>query len=82
MNYYSPDENHLKRRSKRFVRRMFIMRQLGTILCFFPILSVLLEMQRGLAFSALLFVNAFSGHGWRISVRFVPKTQPVPNARI
>ncbi|MDT8849755.1 diguanylate cyclase [Pantoea dispersa] len=59
MNYYSPDENHLKRRSKRFVRRMFIMRQLGTILCFFPILSVLLEMQRGLAFSALLFVNAF-----------------------
>ncbi len=59
MNYYSPDDSHLKRRSQRFVRRMFIMRQLGTILCFFPILSVLMEMDRGLAFSALLFTNAF-----------------------
>lgn len=59
MNYYSPDDMHLKRRSQRFVRRMFIMRQLGTILCFFPMLSVLLEMQRGLAFSAVLFFNAF-----------------------
>ncbi|QDY43756.1 diguanylate cyclase [Candidatus Pantoea soli] len=59
MNYYSPDEHHLKRRSRRFIRRMFIMRQLGTLLCFFPILSVLLERQRDLAFSAVLFVNAF-----------------------
>lgn len=59
MNYYSPDDSHLKRRSERFVRRMFIMRQLGTILCFFPILSVLMEMHRSAAFCGVLFVNAF-----------------------
>lgn len=59
MNYYLPDDDHLKKRSRRFVRRMFYMRQLGTVLCFFPVLSVLLDMQRDLAFSGLLFLNAF-----------------------
>lgn len=60
MNYYTPDDDHLKKRSRRFVRRMFFMRQLGTVLCFFPILSVLLDMQRELFYSALLFINAFA----------------------
>ncbi|MCE0491068.1 diguanylate cyclase [Pantoea sp. Mb-10] len=59
MNYYSPDVGHLKRRSQRFVRRMFIMRQLGTILCFFPILSVLLEQHRSPFICLLLFINAY-----------------------
>ncbi|RVU72113.1 sensor domain-containing diguanylate cyclase [Pantoea dispersa] len=59
MPYYSPENSHLAQRSARFVRRMFMMRQLGTTLCFFPILSVLMEMDRGLTFTILLSVNAF-----------------------
>lgn len=70
MNYYSPDDNHLKRRSVRFVRRMFLMRQLGTILCFFPILSVLMEMDRSLELCGLLFTNAFIWPwiAWRLAL--------------
>lgn len=43
----------------KFVRRMYLMRILGTLLCFFPILSVLLEHQRSPWFIALLAANAF-----------------------
>lgn len=60
MPYTSPDHSHLKLRSTRFIRRMFAMRQLGSFLCFNPILSVLLEQQAASVFSALLFVNAFA----------------------
>ncbi|KQN64091.1 diguanylate cyclase [Erwinia sp. Leaf53] len=59
MHYYSPDHNQLALRSTRFVRRMFAMRQLGTFLCFMPILSVLTELQRGSPFYLLLAINAF-----------------------
>lgn len=59
MNYYTPDDVQLKRRSTRFVRRMFMMRQLGTFLCFLPILSVLMEMGMCPQLCALLFTNAF-----------------------
>lgn len=59
MPYYSPENSHLAQRSGRFVRRMFMMRQLGTTLCFFPILSVLMEMDRGLMLTILLSANAF-----------------------
>ncbi|MEN4883227.1 diguanylate cyclase [Pantoea agglomerans] len=59
MNYYTPDDIQLKRRSTRFVRRMFMMRQLGTFLCFLPILSVLMELGKSLELCALLFTNAF-----------------------
>lgn len=59
MNYYSPDDVQLKRRSTRFVRRMFMMRQLGTFLCFLPILSVLMEMGKSVVLWALLCTNAF-----------------------
>ncbi|MGK3142362.1 diguanylate cyclase [Pantoea sp. C2G6] len=59
MNYYTPDDAQLKLRSTRFVRRMFAMRQLGTFLCFLPILSVLMEMGRGAGLCGLLFINAF-----------------------
>ncbi|KTS73641.1 diguanylate cyclase [Pantoea stewartii] len=57
MTYYSPDDNHLKMRSTRFVRRMFAMRQLGTILCAMPIASVLVEQGHGISIFALLIGN-------------------------
>lgn len=44
---------------KRFVRRMYLMRMLGTLLCFFPILSVLLEHRQPAWLVALLAINAF-----------------------
>ncbi|MEN5017298.1 diguanylate cyclase [Erwinia sp. Eh17-17] len=59
MHYYSPDDTQLKQRSVRFIRRMFAMRQLGTFLCFFPFLSVLTELDRGLWLAILLAINAF-----------------------
>jgi len=59
MNYYTPDDAQLKLRSTRFVRRMFVMRQLGTFLCFLPILSVLMEKQNCAGLCGLLFINAF-----------------------
>lgn len=43
----------------RFVRRMYLMRILGTFLCFLPILSVLIERQQPLFLQMLLGVNAF-----------------------
>lgn len=44
---------------RRFVRRMYLMRILGTFLCFFPILSVLLELHRPSWLIMLLGINAF-----------------------
>lgn len=44
---------------RRFARRMYLMRILGTLLCFFPILSVLLELHRPLWCVVLLCANAF-----------------------
>ncbi len=43
----------------RFIKRMFLMRVLGTFLCFFPILSVLVEQQRSPWLLGLLAANAF-----------------------
>ncbi len=43
----------------RFVRRMYLMRILGTFLCFFPILSVLIERQQPQFLMMLLGINAF-----------------------
>lgn len=43
----------------RFVRRMYLMRLLGTFLCFLPIFSVLVERQQPLFLMILLGVNAF-----------------------
>jgi len=59
MHPYSPDRNQLEARSARFVQRMFAMRQLGTFLCFAPILSVLLELHKSNVLYVLLFINAF-----------------------
>ncbi|BBR58886.1 diguanylate cyclase AdrA [Klebsiella sp. WP7-S18-CRE-02] len=43
----------------RFVRRMYLMRMLGTFLCFLPILSVLSEHHRPVYLQVLLAINAF-----------------------
>lgn len=57
------DSDNVKRSEqitgRRFVRRMYLMRILGTFLCFFPILSVLLELHRPLWLMMLLGINAF-----------------------
>lgn len=43
----------------RFVRRMYLMRMLGTFLCFLPIVSVLIERHQPVYFELLLACNAF-----------------------
>lgn len=43
----------------RFIKRMFLMRVLGTFLCFLPILSVLEEQHRSGWLMGLLAMNAF-----------------------
>lgn len=43
----------------RFIRRMYLMRMLGTLLCFIPILSVLTEHRLSLGWILLLGANAF-----------------------
>jgi diguanylate cyclase (GGDEF)-like protein len=59
MSYIVPDEELLQTRTKKFLKRIFIMRQLGTILCFFPIFSVLRDMHYESSYFILLAVNAF-----------------------
>lgn len=59
MSYIIPDEAALKARSQRFVWRIFMMRQLGTSLCFVAIASVMWDMHYHLFYFALLAVNAF-----------------------
>jgi len=69
-----PEISHRKKRSmngmdklskqhrlpgNRFVKRMFLMRILGTFLCFIPILTVLIEQQRSEWLMLLLALNAF-----------------------
>ncbi|TCB65845.1 diguanylate cyclase [Acinetobacter sp. ANC 4178] len=59
MSYIVPDEELLQTRTKKFLKRIFVMRQLGTILCFFPIFSVLRDMHYESSYFILLAVNAF-----------------------
>ncbi len=44
---------------RRFVKRMYLMRLLGTFLCFIPVLSVLVEHHRSVWLMILLGANAF-----------------------
>ncbi|MGP3591966.1 diguanylate cyclase [Vagococcus sp. WN89Y] len=60
---------------RRFVRRMYLMRILGTLLCFFPILSVLLELHRPMWLLMLLAVNAFI---WPTLAFLRARHSPVP----
>lgn len=59
MPYYSPGESLVRERSERFLRRMYLMRILGTFLCFFPVFSVLLERNASWIAVSLLALNAF-----------------------
>ena len=59
MNGFDQQNTNDKVPGLRFVRRMYLMRILGTFLCFFPILSVLSELDRPLWMRILLAVNAF-----------------------
>jgi diguanylate cyclase (GGDEF) domain len=59
MNGFDQQNTNDKVPGLRFVRRMYLMRMLGTFLCFFPILSVLSELDRPLWMRILLAVNAF-----------------------
>ena len=59
MSYIVPDEAAQKARSRKFVWRVFVMRQLGTTLCLISIASVLWTMHYPLFTFALLFINAF-----------------------
>lgn len=59
MSYIVPDEAVLKSRSRKFVWRIFMMRQLGTTLCFLAIASVMWDLHYHLFYFALLAVNAF-----------------------
>lgn len=61
----------------RFVRRMYLMRMLGTLLCFFPILSVLVEHRQPLWMMALLGANAFL---WPTLAFFRARRAPTPLA--
>lgn len=59
MNGSENNNNKQRIPGTRFVRRMYLMRILGTLLCYFPILSVLLELHRPLWVLVLLTINAF-----------------------
>ncbi|WP_395490975.1 diguanylate cyclase [Cedecea davisae] len=48
-----------RKKGSRFVNRMYLMRMLGTLLCFFPILSVLNQHGASLPVICLLVANAF-----------------------
>jgi diguanylate cyclase (GGDEF)-like protein len=59
MNGFDQQKTNDKVPGMRFIRRMYLMRILGTFLCFFPILSVLDELDRSFWLRGLLAVNAF-----------------------
>ncbi|MEB3767848.1 diguanylate cyclase [Acinetobacter sp. MD2] len=59
MPYLQKDEELQKARNKRFVRRVFFLRQLGTLLCFCSFLFVLQSMSYGSWIWYLLGVNTF-----------------------
>lgn len=59
----------------RFVRRMYLMRILGTLLCFLPIFSVLVEHQQPLFLMILLGVNAFV---WPTVAFLRARSAPIP----
>ena len=59
----------------RFVKRMYLMRILGTFLCFLPILSVLIERQQPLILQLLLGINAFI---WPTAAFLRARRAPIP----
>ncbi|MBJ9984557.1 diguanylate cyclase [Acinetobacter sp. S40] len=71
MTYIKTDETILLERSKRYVYRIFLMRQTGTILCFLSIASVLHYLNSPFFVYILLGINAFC---WPVVAYFYAKT--------
>ncbi|MEB3754777.1 diguanylate cyclase [Acinetobacter sp. MD2(2019)] len=68
MSYLVQDEELQKIRNKRFVRRVFLLRQFGVILCFIPFFSVIKDMGYGPIVWLLLAANALI---WPIAAYFL-----------
>jgi hypothetical protein len=57
-----PDEKYISDRNASFIKRVYLLRQAGVILCFIPIYSVLEEQSHHKITIALLILNALTGH--------------------
>lgn len=77
MNGTDSLSKHGRLPGSRFVKRMYLMRILGTFLCFIPILSVLIEHQRSVWLMLLLAANAFV---WPTFAWLRARRAPVPLA--
>ena len=75
MSYIVQDEELLQTRTKKFLKRIFIMRQLGTFLCFLPIYSVLSDLNYQSAYFIVLMANAFI---WPSLAYFISKKSNDP----
>lgn len=53
-----PDEKYISERNLSFVKRVYLLRQVGVILCFIPIYSVLEEQSHHKSIISLLILNA------------------------
>ncbi|HBZ3770434.1 TPA: diguanylate cyclase, partial [Klebsiella pneumoniae] len=53
-----PDEKYISDRNSSFVKRVYFLRQIGVVLCFLPIYSVLQEQSHQKITIALLILNA------------------------
>ncbi|EPY6886879.1 diguanylate cyclase [Klebsiella quasipneumoniae] len=56
----SPDEKYISVRNSSFIKRVFFLRQIGVVLCFIPIYSVLQEQSHQKITVALLILNALT----------------------
>ncbi|QDI08236.1 putative diguanylate cyclase AdrA [Klebsiella electrica] len=55
-----PDEKYISDRNASFIKRVYLLRQVGVILCFIPIYSVLEEQSHHKITIALLILNALT----------------------
>ncbi|PLP44107.1 diguanylate cyclase AdrA, partial [Klebsiella variicola] len=53
-----PDEKYISDRNSSFIKRVYFLRQIGVVLCFLPIYSVLQEQSHQKITIALLILNA------------------------
>ena len=55
-----PDEEYISDRNVSFIKRVFLLRQVGVLLCFIPIFSVLEEQSHHAMTIVLLIINALT----------------------
>ena len=55
-----PDEKYISDRNSSFIKRVYFLRQIGVVLCFLPIYSVLQEQSHHKITIALLILNALT----------------------